>query len=109
MSPRKKQVVKVEDKKIQDYELVFIVKPEFADEQLESTITNISQFITGKEGVVSNIERWGKRKLAYPVKHSLEGNYVLAKIQLNPQRCKELETSLRISEDILRHMLVKVE
>ncbi|GAG45082.1 unnamed protein product, partial [marine sediment metagenome] len=46
---------------------------------------NLSRFVTGKGGVVPEIERWGKRRLAYPIKHFMEGNYVLAKFKLKPE------------------------
>jgi len=108
MAARKKETVQVEDKRSQDYELVFIVSPEVSDESLESKIDSISQFISGRDGVISEVERWGKRKLAYPVEHFLEGNYVLARFQMNPARCKELEANLKISEEILRHLLIKL-
>jgi small subunit ribosomal protein S6 len=105
---RKKEVLKVEDKRLNDYELVFIVSPEIADESLESKIDGISQFITGRDGIVSDVERWGKKKLAYPVGHFLEGNYVLTRFKINPARCQELEANLEISEEILRHLLIKL-
>ncbi len=105
---RKKQEVKVESTRLQDYEMVFIVSPEVADEELEGKVNSVSEFITGREGVMSEVEVWGKRKLAYPLKHFLEGSYVLARFKLSPVRCKELEANLKISEDILRHLLIKV-
>ena len=108
MAARKKEAIEVEDKRLQDYELVFIISPEVADESLENTINSISQFITGKDGVVGDVERWGKRRLAYPVEHFLEGNYVLARFKINPTRCKELEANLKISEEVLRHLLIKL-
>ena len=106
MAARKKETVQVEDKRSQDYELVFIVSPEVSDESLESKIDSISQFISGRDGVISEVERWGKRKLAYPVEHFLEGNYVLARFQMKLARCKELGANLKISEEILRHLLI---
>ncbi len=108
MATRKKEVLQVEDKRLQDYELVVIISPEVDDESLESKIDGISQFITGKDGIISDVERWGKRKLAYPVGHFLEGNYILARFKLNPARCKELEANLKISEEVLRHLLIKL-
>jgi small subunit ribosomal protein S6 len=108
MAARKREAEKVEDKQLQDYELVFIVSPEVADESLENTINGISQFITDRDGVVSEMERWGKRKLAYPVEHFLEGNYVLARFRVNPARCKEIEANLKVSEEVLRHLLIKL-
>ena len=108
MAARKKEALKVADKRLQDYELVFIVSPEVTDESLENTIEGISRFITSRDGIISDMERWGKRKLAYPVEHFLEGNYVVARFKINPAWCKELEANLKISEEILRHLLVRV-
>jgi small subunit ribosomal protein S6 len=92
-----------------DYELIFIISSEVADDDIEPLINSVSQFITGKGGVVSEIARWGRKKLAYPIKHLLEGNYVLVKFKLDPSANKELENNLRISEKILRHQLIKLD
>jgi small subunit ribosomal protein S6 len=97
-----------EDKQLRDYELVVIINPEVADDALDGIIDEISRFVSGKGGAVANVERWGKKKLAYPIKHFLEGNYVLAQLKLKPTLGKELEANLRISENVLRHLLVKV-
>jgi small subunit ribosomal protein S6 len=106
---RKKQAQKTEDKRLQDYELVYIIDPDIAEDALETKVNGISQFITSRDGVVSSVDKWGKKKLAYPLKHYLEGNYVLTKFKISPARCKELEANLKISEEVLRHLLVKVE
>ena len=106
--PRKKQEQTVKDTRLQDYELVFIINPEIAEEDLETKIGGISKFITEREGVIDSFDKWGKRRLAYPLKRFLEGNYVLAKFKLSPARCDELEANLKISEYVLRHLLRKV-
>ena len=110
MTPKKdsKEALKVEDKQLRDYELVFIISPEVEDGTLDATIDNVSQFITGKGGTISDVERWGKRRLAYPIKHFLEGSYVLSRFKMKPVGSKELEANLHISEEILRHLLIKV-
>ena len=106
MVPKKE--LKGEDKQQRDYELVLIVSPEVTDETLDATIDNVSQFITGKDGVISDVERWGKRNLAYPIKHFMEGSYVLSRFKLKSALSKELEANLQISEAILRHLLIKL-
>lgn len=106
---KSKEALKEEDKQLRDYELVFIVSPEVTEEGLEATTGNVKQFITGKGGIVSDEERWGKQKLAYPIKRFLEGNYVLTRFKLKPVWSKELEANLKIAEEILRHLLVKVD
>jgi len=102
------EAVKVGDYRLQDYELVLIISPEAGDEVIEATVNTVSKFVTESGGAVSNIERWGKRKLAYPIKHFTEGNYVLTQFKLKPALGKELEANLRISEMILRHLLIKL-
>ncbi len=97
-----------EDEQLRDYELVFIVSPEAAEESLDATIEGVSQLITGKGGIVSDVEKWGKRRLAYPIKHFGEGSYVLLRLKLKPGHNKELHTNLNISEDILRYLLIKL-
>jgi small subunit ribosomal protein S6 len=101
-------MVSQEDKQFRDYELVVIISPEAEEEAIESVIERVSRFITENGGTVSNIDRWGKRKLAYPIKHFMEGSYVLARFTLRPKLSKELEASLQISEEVLRHLLTRL-
>jgi len=105
---KRKKEQQVKDSRLQDYELVYILSPEMTDEALETRVNGISEFITTREGVIGAMDKWGKKKLAYPIKHFLEGNYVLARFKMSPARCKELEASLRISEDVVRHLLIRV-
>jgi small subunit ribosomal protein S6 len=107
-SDNDKEAAKIEDKQLRDYELVFIISPEAGDEAVEATVSGIKQFITGRGGVISDEERWGKRKLAYPIKRFLEGNYVLTRFKMKPAWSQELETNLKISEKILRHLLIRL-
>ena len=97
-----------EREQLRDYELTVIINPEFSEEKFEATLDNISRFITDRGGTVVEMDRWGKRRLAYPIKHCIEGNYVLAKIQIESTLGKELEANLQISGDILRHLLIKL-
>jgi len=102
-----KKALKVEEKQLRDYELVLVISPEVMDELLDTTIDNVSRFITERGGIISEVERWGKRKLAYPIKHFVEGSYVLSRFKLQSTLSKELEVNLQISEDILRHLLIR--
>lgn len=98
-----------EGKQLRDYELVLVVSPEVAEEEFEAAIDNVSKFITDNGGTISDIDRWGKRRLAYPIKHFVEGNYVLTRFRLGPAHGKELEENLRISEEVLRHLVIKLD
>ena len=104
---RKKQEKAPKDSRFHDYELVYILSPEISEEALESKVNNISQFITSREGVIADVQKWGKKRLGYPIKHFIEGNYVLAKFKMAPSKARELDASLNISEEVIRHLLVK--
>ena len=101
--------VAVDEERLRDYEMVLVLSPDVAEDSLEAVLDKISQVITEKGGTVSAVERWGRRKLAYPIKQFMEGSYVLARFTLNTMLAKELEASLRISEAVLRHLLVRLE
>ena len=103
-----KKAVTAEDTQLRDYELILIINPEVVDEALDTTIDNVNKLITERGGIISNAERWGKRKLAYPIEHFMEGSYVLTQFKLKPVLSKELEANLQTSEEILRHLLVKL-
>lgn len=103
------KIAGVEDSGLRDYEMVLIINPEIDEEGVNNTMESITQFITGKGGVVSEVEQWGKRRLAYPVKHFAEGNYVLTRFKVKPDFTKELKANLEISERVLRHLLINLD
>jgi len=103
------KVATEEGKQLPDYELVLVISPELTEEESEATIDSVTRFITGKGGIISDIERWGKRRLAYPIRRFVEGSYVLARFTLQPASHKELEANLRIAEEVLRHLLIKLD
>lgn len=94
---------------MRDYELIVIISPDVPEEEVPASVDKIGEFITSKGGSITQVDRWGKRRLAYPIKHFKEGNYVLTKFKIEPAMTAELEASLRISEKILRHMLVRLD
>ena len=94
---------------MRDYELTVVFSPEIAVEEIDDAIERVSQLITQKDGVISEVNKWGKRKLAYPIENFREGNYVLIQIKLQPGRVAELDTKLKSWEDVLRHLLVRLE
>jgi len=93
---------------LRDYELVVIISPEVAEEEIPATLEKISRFIVERGGSVTEVNQWGGRKLAYPIKNFMEGNYVLTHFKLDPRLTAELEASLGLSEEILRHLLVRL-
>ena len=93
---------------MRDYELVVIINPSVADDEVPATVEKTSQYITERGGSVTEVNQWGRKKLAYPIKEFTEGNYVLTQFSMDPGLTTDLEASLELSEDILRYLLVRL-
>ena len=90
------------------YELVTVVSPEIDEEGLVGVIDEMGKFICDRGGVISGTDKWGKRKLAYPINRFLEGNYVLTRFEAEPTLVKDIKVNLNASEKVLRHLVVRV-
>jgi small subunit ribosomal protein S6 len=90
------------------YELIYIVSPEVSDEELSQVIERMSQSVNSAGGNVVEVKQWGRKRMAYPIRRFSEGNYVFNKIELEPVKVKDIEANLRLSNEVLRHLMVKV-
>jgi small subunit ribosomal protein S6 len=91
------------------YELYFIVYPEADEEGLTDIIERVTQTITAYGGQVAEVNSKGKRKLAYPIRKFREGYDVVMQTQLEFEGIQELERSLKLSEPIIRYLLVRTD
>jgi len=91
------------------YELIYVLQPDLDEVALAAQNERIQQVITANGGRVASSELMGRRTLAYPIKRRKEGYYMLVKATFTPAVIKELERSLRISEDVLRYMMVRLD
>jgi len=92
------------------YEVMFIVRPDVADEDLDKLIAGFEQTVTSGGGAVRNpTEKWGRRKLAYTVRKFNEGNYVLLTIDADGAVVAELERRLRVSEPVIKFITVRMD
>lgn len=89
--------------------MTFIIHPEVEDEGITGVTEKVSQFITEDGGQVTSVDHLGRRRLAYPIQKQTEGYYVLMQVQLDPQSIGELERNLKLTEEVIRHLLVRVE
>ena len=94
---------------VRSYELIYIVHSEVDEAGLAAVNETITGLVERSGGKVVRIDPWGLRRLAYPIQKMWEGQYVLMHIQLGPQGVSELERGLGLTEQILRHLLVRVE
>ena len=92
---------------LRDYEMVVILDPGIGDDALGASLERLEQAITSRGGEVVDVNNWGRRRLAYPIKRNMEGNYVITQLKLEPTQVPDLESSLRIREDVLRHLIIK--
>lgn len=88
------------------YELLFIVAPTIDEETRAGVMKRIETAIAAGEGTVDNVEAWGKRKLAYEINGLTDGDYTLIDFHANPQNIAELDRVLRITDAVVRHMIV---
>lgn len=91
------------------YENVFIARQDISTAQVEALVAQFSDIIKGQGGEVTKTEQWGLRNLAYRIKKNKKGHYVLMNIQASGNAVAELERNMRIHEDILRYLTVRVE
>jgi small subunit ribosomal protein S6 len=90
------------------YEAMLIVIPELDEEQVENTISRFQTIIERTGGEVGNVNHWGRRKLAYEIDHRTDGFYVVMEFTAGERTLRELKRILRVSDDVLRHMIVKL-
>ncbi len=95
---------------MRDYELMYIVRPNLSDEEISPIVERINNYVATLGGQVKEVIQtspWGRRRLAYNIENFQDGYYVVTNLLLDPRQASELERSLRLSDDILRHMLVR--
>ncbi|HWR15853.1 MAG TPA: 30S ribosomal protein S6 [Terriglobales bacterium] len=91
------------------YELMFIVRPDMADEDVDKVISTVENQITSAGGTVKSVERMGKRRLAYLVRNFADGLYILVTIEGPGSAIREVERRLRVTEPVIKFITVRVD
>ena len=94
---------------VREYEIVYVIRTDLSDDDRSAKIDRIHALITDNGGQLGKIEDWGKRVLAYEIKHNTEGYYGLAEFSLLPNAVATVEERLNIDEEILRYQIVSRE
>ena len=89
------------------YELLYIISSDVAEEKREELIKKFSSYVENKGGIVEGIDKWGMRKLAYPINFKNEGFYVLMNITMDAQEVDAMAKLMNITEGIVRQMFVR--
>jgi small subunit ribosomal protein S6 len=90
-----------------DYELGFILNPEVSEEQTRAILERIEQIVRNYDGQTVKVNQWGRRRLAYPIQHHRDGYYVFIDMILTPETVLELDRTLKVSEEVLRHLITR--
>ena len=88
------------------YETTFIVDSIFEDERVEAIINKYSAFFTKNEAEVVKVERWGRKKLAYPIKKKVTGSYISIEFTAHPSILTKLERAYHLDDDVMRFLTV---
>ena len=88
------------------YEVIFIVKP-LEEDATNAVIEKFSKLIVDNCGTIDKEDRWGKKRLAYEIKDCIEGYYCLLYVTAEPACVAEVDRVMKITEELLRHMIVK--
>ena len=95
--------------RIRDYELVMILSPEATEAEAAETVERIMSLISDGGGSVSERDNWGIRRLAYPIQRFIEGNYFIARCKMDAQAAVQLDSTLNSSQDVLRHLVFRLD
>lgn len=90
------------------YEVVLILESNAEDGVVDGAVTRVKDYVTSKGGTVGQVEKWGRRRFAYELKHRWEGYYVLAEFNVEAAAISDLDRSLTLSDDIVRHKIIRI-
>ncbi len=91
------------------YELMFIVRPDMTDEDLDKLISTLQSVVPASSGTVQRVDKMGKRRLAYMVRRFHEGIYILMVVEGGGAVVHELERRLRVSEPVIKFLTVRID
>jgi small subunit ribosomal protein S6 len=92
---------------VRSYECVFILRPDLDEERAGEVAEKFKSLVENHGGEVTKLEKWGKRRLAYEIAHTREGLYMIMHFNAAPEVAQELDRVLKITEDVLRHIIVR--
>ena len=91
------------------YELMYVISPDVGEDGVAELHTQIETIVAGLDGRITKNENWGRRRLAYEINKKREGTYVVALIEGPGEIVKELDRKLKVIDNVLRHLVVRVD
>lgn len=90
------------------YEQIYILRPSLSEDEINSVVENTNQIILSESGSIIFNDKWGMKKLAYPIKKELQGYYVFCDFASTPAAVSEMERKFRIDDSVLKYLTVKI-
>ncbi|MCL6447231.1 MAG: 30S ribosomal protein S6 [Armatimonadetes bacterium] len=90
-----------------NYEAMFILRPDLEEEKVAEIMDRFRTLVENRGGEVTRLEKWGKRRLAYEIQHLREGLYIILRFKGNTEIVQELDRVFKISDEVIRHMIVR--
>lgn len=92
---------------MKNYEIMYIINPTVLEEGREALIAKVNDLLTANGANIAKTEKWGERKLAYPIDKKKSGFYVLTTFEIDGTKLAEVEAKLNITENVMRYIIVK--
>lgn len=89
--------------------MVYIIAPNIPDENIEGAVERVNGVVSSRGGEITKTDIWGRRRLAFPLRDHREGIYVLINFTCEPGATTEMESQLRITDEVLRHLVVRLD
>jgi len=92
---------------VRNYECMVILEPALESEAIDNQLAKISDIVSKNDGKIGNVNKWGKRRLAYEIGHNTDGFYAVIDFQGENQTVNELDRILKITDGVIRHMIIR--
>lgn len=94
---------------MRNYEVLYVLHPNLEEEAADAAVSRFEETIAKAGGTITKTDKWGKKRLSYEIKDQLEGFYVLTTFQAPNEASQELDRLMRIADEVLRHLIVKLD
>ena len=94
---------------MREYEQMYLLAPDLPEDGTTTATERVSSLISNRGGEITKVDRWGRRRLAYPIRRHIDGYYNVLRFKFEPNLTAELYRNLRLNEQVLRHIIVRAE
>ena len=94
---------------MRNYEVAFIAQADLEESAFTALVDKAKGWVAASGGQVTQVDLWGRRRLAYPIRKQNEGQYILMQTQMTPAATYEVERSLRLTEQVLRFQVIRTD